>query len=158
MSIVYAPTYRASFTVAAPGGGGLALEFIGAAGRVMRLYRLRIESASVNTVLIHKYAALAAGGVFTVQAPVAYDTAFPASQATLKQYTTAPAPASGANDLGPLDSIPLAVNTVQDTVIGGGGGGVASPLTLRSATDTIGLLFSSAGVITGFLEFIEESA
>ena len=148
------PTYRAAGNVVAAAGTSAFLTINGAAGKVIRISKIRITGITLTAVqylrvALNKNSTAFTGGTSTNPTKVPLDSNSPASSATIAQYTVAPAGGTVVGSIGEKTvlgqaSTPAASASPNEVVFDFTDRDAVGPGILRSAAEGISVLFAAA--------------
>lgn len=142
-------TYQASFS-----GGtiiGDTFEVLPGVGKTVQILEIYFSKPSVaNLVTIHKQSTVDTGGASSNLTVFPLLSSNPGAATTVKQYT-------GAPTLGVLTGVCFSDNIgTEDRIDYNVGRESDQPITLlKNTTESLGIAFSAAGTINGFIKFIE---
>lgn len=156
------PTYRATFADL-NAVIGVAVRIAGATGMVVRVKTVHIDVPIANQtpLIIAKYSTAPTDGTATSPQSVPLDSNSDAARATVRIYTAAPTAGTLVGEVFEDDILILDNDAYRGDRVheefGKGDGGEA--LTLRSATETVGIvLMANCNPLNGYIEWTEEPA
>ncbi len=115
-------TYRCAGNLVAAAGTFPFLTIAGAAGRVVRISRIKIHGPTLTTaayqrIALQKLSAAPTGGTSTTPTKVPLDSASPASLATIRAYTAAPTAGTVIGQISERTVLAQATTPAANTVL-----------------------------------------
>lgn len=132
---------------------GVAVQIVGAAGRIVRVTRIQFSKPSVAQapLIFTKNSAAATGGTSTTPTLVPLDSKNEPAEAVVRLYTAAPTPGAAVGNIYDAD------HSTSDVLFGTFSGEQHTQDTvLRGAAEALTIVLQAAATINGYIEWTEE--